>query len=74
MSEDNKPKNKKSFLDKLDNLGSGVLTMEGRDTQSIWENAYKKPEFTETQSNGKTTTILIEPPKIDFSTITIKQK
>lgn len=56
-------KHKKTLLQKIDNLGTGLLSIEGHNSQQIWEQAYIKPTYEDYEKDGKTTHIIVEPQK-----------
>lgn len=59
---------KKTLLQKIDsfgeNLGTGILSIEGQNSQQIWEQAYVKPTYEDYEHEGKTTHIVVEQKNI----------
>ena len=62
-SPEQSEKNKKTLLQKIDNLGTGLLSIEGHNSQQIWEQAYVKPTYEDYENDGKTTHIVVEQKK-----------
>lgn len=57
-------KSKKTLLQKIDqlgnNLGTGILSIEGHNSQQIWEQAYIKPTYEDYENDGKKTHIVVD--------------
>lgn len=65
-TEDNtdpQKKKSKTILNTLDNLGEGLLSMEGHNSKQIWEQAYVKPIYDDYETDGKTTHIVVDQSK-----------